>query len=158
MSLIKNIGIGKEYFNPFSFLKCQEEGFTSIAEAYDWFSQMQDHNLIPNTAEVTLDTTLWRYNLLDVRLKPKQNNWLFFNFIDHSVIAHKEKQDSLLHLKELYPDALLIDDKNVIEYIHKYDHNFYTNQVYLFYPGEVLNKLKSSFYEEILRCADESLT
>lgn len=151
MSLTKNIGIGKEYFNPFSILKNQEKDLTSITEAYEWFSQMQDHNLIPNTAEVTLDATLWRYNLLDVRLKPEQNNWLFFNFIDHSVTAKKEKQDSLFHLKELYPDALLIDDKNMIEYIYKYNHDFYIDQVYLFYPGDTFNKLKSSFCKEILR-------
>lgn len=112
---------------------------------------MQDRNLIPNTAEVTLDTTLWEYNLLDVRLKPEQNNWLCFNFIDRSVTANKEKRDSLLHLKDFYPDALLINDKNMIKYVSKYIGNFYTDQVYLFYPGDTFNKLKSSFCKEILR-------
>ncbi len=148
MSLISNIGIGKEYFNPFSFLKCQEEGFTSIAEAYDWFSQMQDRNLIPNTAEVTLDITLWRYNLLDVRLRPDQKQWLCFNFNDNSVRACQEAKKAIAHLKELYPKAFLVDDNNILNCIYKGDFEFYVGDLYLFYPGRTYDKLQYDEFSE----------
>lgn len=36
MSLTKNIGIGKEYFNPFWY-----------ADKADWFQSLKDHNLLP---------------------------------------------------------------------------------------------------------------
>ena len=148
MSLANNIGIGKEYFNPFSFWKPQYDDYTSITEVYDWFRQMQCRCLIPDSAEVTIDTTLIQYKLLDIRLRPDQKQWLYFNFDDNSVRACQEAKEAIAHLKELYPEAFLVDDNNILNCICKGDFKFYVGDLYLFYPGRTYDKLKSLEYDE----------
>ncbi len=110
MSLVKNIGIGKEYFNPFRY-----------ADNANWFKILKEHNLLP-TKEILKDDVRVNPGGLFVMKDYKNHKLLIVHatiektHYTNTMYFHEDKKQIEIHcnasfrpyihyLHELYPDS-----------------------------------------------------
>ncbi len=132
MSLVSNIGIGKEICNPFHYYQEDE---------WDWTQELIKHKLFPDAVWPDCRYSLsghfggfmhWYITLGHISYS------LYFELDNNTVEAHKELQPYLEYLHSLYPGSLLARSKN---------------KIYLSYKPEdsrLRSLIKSSICEEIL--------
>ncbi len=120
MSLVKNIGIGKEYFNPFRY-----------ADNANWFESLKEHNLLP-TKEILKD---------DVRVYPG-GSFVLKDYENCKILIVHATIDKTHYTNTIY----FHKDKKQIEIYCNASFRPYIHYLHKLYPGSKVRYTLSGIY------------